>query len=142
MWETIMADIDKVLKAYIVLRDKLDTIKKRQKEELADLEEKQAKLLAFLQKKLEEFGSDSLKVNGVGTVFKAKKSSIKIADKKEFSAWLMQQIEAQGADALGILTLSANKTSVLDYMDEHEDALPPGISYTTWIEAQVRRDTK
>lgn len=134
-------DINKANAAYLKLRDIIDAKKKEHKAEIKVLEEKQDKILKWLHKELDATGQESARTVA-GTAFKATKDSVRIGNKTEFTDFLMQEIEEKGADALYLLTLSANKNSMKEYMEEHEGELPPGINYEKWIEVQVRKSTK
>jgi chromosome condensin MukBEF complex kleisin-like MukF subunit len=131
-------DINKVVAGYIKLRDKIDELKKDHKAQLKELTDKQDKLAAFLEKRLTEIGVDNVKVDA-GTVFRATKDSVTVANKAEFGQFILDQIEDHGLDALYMMTMAASKTAVKDYMADNEDEPPPGISYTTKQEIQIRR---
>ena len=133
-----MSSVDRAISAYVHLRDEIETIKKRHKEELKALNEKQEKLSGYLGKILEQSGVKSMK-SDAGTVFQATKDSVRVADKALFSDFVVEQIQQDGVDALGILTLSANKNAIKAYMEDNKDSLPPGVTYERWHEIQIRR---
>ena len=133
-----MSNIDKAIAAYVKLRDKIEAMEKQHKAAKKELVDKQLKLAALIEKVMDSIGTESVKSEH-GTAFKAKKDSVKVANKADFSEFIVQEIERDGVDALYLLTLSAAKNAVKDYMAEHEDELPPGIKYETWQEVQVRR---
>ena len=131
-------DIQRAVAAYLKLRDMIDETKDRHKQELKELTTKQAKVGEYLDRALTKVGVENVKTD-MGTAFKATKDSVKVANKAEFSQFIVDRIKEDGIDALYLLTLSAAKNAIKDYMEEHEDELPPGIEYRTWHEIQVRR---
>lgn len=131
-------DLKKAVKAYILLRSKVDERKKEHKAELKELTDKQAKIANLIQKQLDELGVDNIKTED-GTAFKAKKDSVTVKNKADFMEFVVNQVKESGADGLYMMSITANKNAVKEYMEEHEDELPPGVKYEAWTEVQVRK---
>lgn len=62
--------------------------------------------------------------------------STTVDDWKTFSEWLLENGYTH------MLKADCKKTAVIDYMKEHEDALPPGIKYDSGKKLHFRRGTK
>jgi hypothetical protein len=137
-----MANIDKAITAYINIRDEIAARKKVFDESIKDLKEKQGKIAAHIDSKLTELGVDSIKSTTAGTAFRKTTSLISVSDKAEYATFVLARIEELGADGLCYLTMSASKPAVVDYMDENDDRLPPGIKFDQKTEIQIRKPTK
>src|SRR5271169_2879430 len=112
--------IDKVIGAYIQLRDGVDTIKKRHKEELAPINDKMSKLEAWLQLQLQTQGINSFAAKGVGTAFLKNVTSVTTEDWSATLDWIKK------SNAWEFLEQRVSKTVVQDYM-ESQGEVPPGI---------------
>ena len=130
-------DLDKAVESYIDLRDRIAALDRTHKAKVKGIKDVQLKLQAFIQKKLEEVGAENIKTEH-GTAFKATKDSVRVTNKAEFMQFITQRVEEAGVDGLYMLTVSASKNAVKEYMEDHEDDLPPGIKYEQWQEIQVR----
>ena len=137
-----MANIDKAISAYINIRDEIAARKKVFEESIAELKEKQGKISAHIDAKLTELGVDSIKSSTAGTAFRKTTSLISINDKSAYTDFVMERIEELGSEGLCYLTMSAAKPAVTEYMDEHDDAVPPGIKFDQKTEIQIRKPTK
>ena len=125
--------VEQVVEAVITTRDEIDAIKKRHKDELADLEELQEKRTKWLHKQLDEVGTDSMKTKS-GTFFKKKTERVGVDDVEAFHAFIKTH------DAWDLLTKAVNKTSALERIGEDRDVSKiPGLKYSSEIEVQVRR---
>lgn len=125
---------EQVVAAYIATRDEISEIKERHKEELAERVALQEKRAQWLHQQLNDAGSDSVKIKGVGTFFKKKNEFLSVADLEEFHSYIKEH------DAWDLLTKAVNKTAALERMGEDRDVTKvPGLKYTTETEVQVRR---
>lgn len=130
-------DINKAVSSYLRLRMKIAELEKAHKAEIAELKEVQKKLQHWLQGKFDEMGVDNVKTEH-GTAFKATKDSIRVSNKSEFMQYVVSQVEERGVDGLYLMSVTANKTATKEYMEEHDDELPPGVKYDAWTEVQIR----
>lgn len=137
-----MANIDKAITAYINIRDEIAARKKVFDESIKDLKEKQGKISAHIDSKLNELGVDSIKSTTAGTAFRKTTPLISVGDKTEYAAFVMDRIEELGSEGLCYLTMSASKNAVVEYMEENNDQLPPGIKFDQKTEIQIRKPTK
>lgn len=131
--KTMSIKAEQVVGAVVSTRDEIDAIKKRHKDELADLEELQEKRTKWLHKQLDEVGTDSMKTK-FGTFFKEKTERVGVEDADTFYAFVKEH------DAWDLLTKAVNKTSALERFGEDRDVSKvPGLKYSSEIEVQVRR---
>jgi hypothetical protein len=133
----VIVDINKATAGYLKLRTIIAEKEKAHKAEIAELKEKQTKIQNWLQAKFEEIGFDNVKTDH-GTAFKATKDSIRVSNKAEFMQFIVDQVKESGVDGLYLMSVTANKTATKEYMEDHEDMLPPGVKYDSWTEIQVR----
>lgn len=124
--------IDQVIAAVITMRDQIDAKKKQHKEELAPLNEKMAKLEAFIQLQLTKAGVNSMAAKGVGTAFLQNVTSVTTEDWDATLAWIKAQ------ESWEFLEHRVSKTVVQDYM-ESTGEVPPGVRVSTEVEVRVRR---
>lgn len=137
-----MANIDKAITAYINIRDEIAARKKVFDESIKDLKDKQGKISAHIDSKLNELGVDSIKSTTAGTAFRKTTPLISVGDKTEYATFVMDRIKELGSEGLCYLTMSASKNAVVEYMEENNDQLPPGIKFDQKTEIQIRKPTK
>ena len=158
-----MPTIEDVIKKYIELRDRKAEIAKRQAEELKPISEGMEQIENWLMHQMNESGVDSLKVNGVGTAFKANATSCQMADAAAFKEFVFEpaaeaifnQLVSYGfdlpdtgqADFLNILRdlarwdmvdFRAGKKGIQEYI-ENENTPVPGVNVNTVATISVRR---
>lgn len=122
----------KRVEQYILLRDKIKAIQERHKAELAPLNDALFKVNGMLLNHLNEIGSDSITVKGVGTAYKKTTSSATLADAAEFRRHVI------GTESWELVDMKANAPKVAEYIAEHGD-VPPGVNFTTRTDVGVRR---
>ena len=133
--------MDKLISAYRNIRAKIDADTKAFNEEMVPLKAKLDTIDGVMLKVLEASGTKSMATES-GTAFKKKSESIKVEDKAAFTQFVMDKMATDGADAFGYMTCAASKTVILEYMEDNEGLLPPGIKYDSFIAVQVRKPTK
>jgi hypothetical protein len=69
-----------------------------------------------------------------GTAFRTTKTGLNIADRDVFWNWLQEDPTGRRS----MLTLSANKTSVGEYIEKNGTP-PPGLNYQVMATIQIRR---
>lgn len=124
--------LDAVISGVITVRDQIDALKKQQKEALAPLNDKLAKLEAYLQMQLTAQGMTSLAAKGVGTAYLQNVTSCTVEDWEATLGWI------KTTDAWEFLERRVSKTVVQEYM-ESQGEVPPGVNVRTEIEVRVRR---
>lgn len=126
------ADFDKLLGAYIALRDKRDAIKKKQSEELRPYTEAlgkaEAKFLQYMnESQINSIGADS------GTAYRASRVRAKVEDWSVALPFIIEN------ELWSMLTSSVSKEAVEGFMESNNGALPPGITTNTEHYVNVRR---
>ncbi len=124
--------IDAVITGVLVLRDQIDAKKQEHKAELAPLNEKMAKLEAYLLSQLQLSGSTSVAAKGVGTAYIQNVTSVTVEDWPATLDWI------KTTEAWEFLERRVSKTVVQEYM-ESQGEVPPGVKASTEVEVRVRR---
>jgi hypothetical protein len=128
------SDLDKRTEQYVLLRDTIDKIKERHKEELAPYEDVKKKFEAFFLETLDTLGVTSVK-GPHGTVYKRIEASATIADGSAFREYVVSNELFELAD------IRANKTAVREFV-ENKGIAPPGVNYSTSYAVGCRRGNK
>lgn len=126
-----MPNIDHAVSGYIRLRDMKKEMEARHKEELAPIKDKMNKLEVWLLKQLQDQGADNIKTPH-GTTYLSRRVSVRAEDKQAFMDYIKEQ------DMFGLLEVRPSKEAVTEFMESTGD-LPPGITTTTDLTANVRR---
>jgi hypothetical protein len=133
-----MADpqADKIIEAYMLLREKRSVLKKAYDEEDSVLKANQEKLENWLLKKMEEVGTDQLKVSGIGTAFRQIKTRVSCSDWPSF--W--PKIAELGR--WDFLQKRLSDKAIKDFMDDPANAevALPGITTFNEFEVTVRKN--
>jgi hypothetical protein len=124
--------IDQVIAAVITVRDQIDAVKKKHKEELAPLNSNMEKLEAYIHLQLQKAGVNSMAAKGVGTAFIQKVVDVTVEDWDATIAWIKAQ------ESWEFLEHRVSKTVVQDYM-ESTGEVPPGVRVNSEDEVRVRR---
>lgn len=124
--------LDAVITGVITLRDQIDALKAEQKAALAPLNEKMAKLEAYLQSQLQLSGSTSVSAKGIGTAYLQSVVSVTVEDWAATLEWIKR------TDAWEFLERRVSKTVVQEYM-ESQGEVPPGVKTSSEVEVRVRR---
>jgi hypothetical protein len=124
--------LDQVITGVISLRDKIDEIKKRHKEELAPLNQSMEKLEAYLQLQLTNLGTTSFAAKGIGTAYLQNVVGVTVEDWDATLAWIRSN------EFWELLERRVSKTVVQEYM-ESKGEVPPGVNVRSETEVRVRR---
>ena len=124
-------DIDKRVGQFVQLRDKINEIKEKHKQELAPFNEALEKLNSLLLNHLNQIGGDSVKT-AQGTVYKTVKKSASIADKTAFWAYVVANADWD------LIDYKANVSAVAEHAED-KGTLPPGVNLTQNSLVGVRR---
>ena len=123
--------LDRVIAAYVKLRDAKTAMAKRHKEELSPITDKMDFLEGYLQKFLLDRNMESMRTEQ-GTAFLQRVSSATVKDWTATLAFIQKNKEWSFLDA------RVNKTAVKDYI-EASGQIPPGVEFTEMIVTRVRR---
>ena len=128
-----MADItaDRIIEAYVALRDKRSELKKSYDAEDGVLKEKQAKLEAWLLGKFEEVGSDSFK-SGAGTAFRQVDTKVSCGDWLAFWPFMAE------IGRYDFMEKRLSSKAIKDYIAEGNDP-PPAVTLFNEYKVVVRR---
>lgn len=130
----VSAEVEELIKTYVAVRDELDTHRKAwqgtERKYKASLGNMEARLNAIMA----ELGVDQLKKAGIGTAFFKTTDFVNILDWEAISKFVV------ATDNIQMLQRRMAKAAVLEYMEDHEGELPPGLKYGVKKEIIVRRD--
>lgn len=124
---------ESVVERMIAIRDKRSELKAEFTKADEELKDMFAKGEAWLMQHLTAAGVDSMKANGVGTVFTKAELQTSIADRAAFDNFVVETGRVDMYEA------RVSKTAVKDYMETNHGELPPGIQARTERVVQIRR---
>jgi hypothetical protein len=127
-------NFEKMIGAYITLRDWLDAKKKAYEEEIEPRKQQLEALNELLLKKLNVTGQNTARTEA-GTAYKKVWHSATVADKDAFMRHVI------GTQDWDLIDWRANKTAVVDCVKENQEP-PPGINYSSGYDVGVRRPGK
>lgn len=130
----VIIPIDRLVKVYVKMRDAKSEMTKRHDAEVAVLDEAMDKISVEFKRRALEQGTDGFKTD-FGTVYLQTSLKSSCADWQIFYDWMQKE------NALDFLEKRISNGQIKTYMEEHEGALPPGISVFKEIEARVRRNS-
>lgn len=119
---------------YVKLRDKVDAMTKAFEESLVPYRQGMDAITGALTQEMDRLGTDSIKVNDVGTAYRSTVMGCKVADRDTFFKFVLDN------EAVGFLTSAVTKESVKEYIDEHK-CPPPGIDVTFIKKLNIRRSS-
>lgn len=123
--------IDELVERYIKIRDSKKAIKEQYDADVAKLDAAMEKIEAYLLKKMQEQGLESMPTSA-GTAYKSIRSSATVADKPMFRQFCIDN------DAWHLADLRASSVEVSKHLEETED-LPPGVNFRQSVTVNVRR---
>lgn len=124
-------NIGDVIRTYMKLRDQKATIEAEVKERVSDLKNKMEKLEAYLKTQMDEQGLTSFK-SDYGTAFLTTTDYANVAD------WDAVLTFIRNNDAFDMLEKRVSKIAVRGYIEANK-AIPPGVTYGTKLEINVRK---
>ena len=125
------SNISKAVGKYIILRDKLGSIRKAYTLFEDSVKGRQETLNVMMVQKGQEDGVDSFKTP-LGTAFKKIKNSYRVQDWDAYSTWLIEN------DNMHCVEKRAAKTAVEEIHIETGE-VPPGLEHIQEIEYQFRK---
>lgn len=117
---------------YVQLRDSKKAAEDKFDEFLAanyklEMDKLELELLDFMNAN----GLDNV-ASSAGTAYKSVTKSVTTADPREFIRHVI------GTQDFDLVDMKPNKTKIVE-MVENNEALPPGVSYTTFVKVGIRR---
>lgn len=122
-------DVNRLLKAFIKLRSQKEELARMQKEEMDIIVHKMETLEAAIRKAAQDAKVDSFKTES-GTATIVTNMKVSCDDWEAFSEFLADK------NPLVFLGKRISITSIKDYMDMNDGAVPPGVK--TFREASLR----
>ena len=123
---------EKIITAYINLRDAIAAKKKEQEVEILKLEEKLDMLNGLLLEKCEEAGCN-ISVPGIGRVNRRVDRQYWTSDWPEFYKMVKEH------DAFHLLHKRISNKAVQEFLEEHPEATPPGLNVDSKYVVTVTR---
>jgi hypothetical protein len=127
-------DFEKVIGAYITLRDYIEAQDKAHAERMKERKDQLAKLNSILLTTLNATGQDSAKTKA-GTAYRKAWTSATIRDKDAFRRHVI------GTEDWDLIDWRANKTAVTKAVEENNQP-PPGVDFNKGYDVGVRRPGK
>lgn len=125
--------IETLIAKYIKARDLKATLKAEYDLKVEALDSAMEKIENVVLAKLNEMGTDSFGVKGVGTAYKSAVTSATVAD------WDATLQFIKDNDMWNLLDHRVNKTAVVEYRKANDD-LPPGVNWREEHVVRIRRD--
>ncbi len=120
-----------VIRTYMKLRDQKAAIEVETKERVADLKAKMEKLEAYLKAQMDAQGLTSFK-SDYGTAFLTTTDYANVADWDAVLSFVREN------EAYDMLEKRVSKIAVRGYIEANK-AVPPGITYGTKLEVNIRK---
>lgn len=124
---------EKVVAHMIQLRDEMKEIEREAEARVAALKAQYAKGEAFLLAQLNAMGEGASMKLSTGTVFTTQKLLANVADKGAFANFIRETGEVE------LLQMRVSTTVLKDYMEQHDQQLPPGLNTTIERTINIRR---
>ena len=127
-----MTDINAIVEHYVALRDHKSRLDAEHKARIAEIEAQMHNAEVFLLDHLNQNGLDRVGT-GAGTVYVTVKTMPALKDKSAFLDYIRSTGEVE------LLQARVSSTAVKEFMENHNNQLPPGVEVTTAREVSVRR---
>lgn len=125
--------LERLIRAYMLMREKRSEIKREFEEADGSLKHKMGLVEAELLKMLNKAGSDSLKIKGLGQAYLSKRVTVKATDWNALYDFIMETKQ------IDLLQKRIASRVVQEYV-ETEGELPPGVDMSSERVVNVRRD--
>jgi len=125
-------DVNRLTRAFVHMRDARLKLKSHFEKQDRAIKAKQAVIEAAMLDFLNTHNLDSAPTEA-GTFYRQKETTPTGSDWDAFYKWVKEQ------DAFDFLERRIKKTAINDYMEEHDGAIPPGVSVFTEFVVRVRR---
>ena len=121
-----------LITAHQQLKEQKTELKRQFDAQVADIDAKLEKVLAGLNKIMNEQGVSNIK-GDAGLAYYGTKTSASVADWDLFLNWAIEN------DRKDLIGRHCSKDAVVAYKEEHDDTLPPGINWYAEKELRIRR---
>lgn len=126
-------DLDALTRAYRNIRDAKAQINREAEAKVAELDEKLAKIEAVMLKILNDGNGEGIRTAS-GTFFRKMDVVPSGQDWAAFYAWVKEN------DAFDALERRIKKTFIVDYMNNHDGEIPPGVNVFRRFKVEVRKN--
>lgn len=123
--------IEKIVNAYVQIRDQKKELADRHKEEIKPFNDKLKTLESVLLRELDNSGGESVRCKS-GTVYRIHRTSSKVENWDEVLQFILDN------ELYHILEKRVSKSAVEEYVEANGEA-PPGVAITTDATVGVRR---
>lgn len=130
-----LPSLDKLVQAYKAIGDARTVKRHAWEAEDQQLETGQAQIKAAILQVMNATGATSIRTDH-GTAIRTLKTKPSVADWSAVYAWIVADPER-----FELMEKRVKSTFVKDYMDTHDNQLPPGINVHQEFEISVRRPT-
>lgn len=127
-------DMTKIVATHLKIRQKRSEIKKAFDEQDKELKAQQERLEAAMLKFMQDNKMSSVKTDA-GTFYRQEEIKPAGSDWDAFYKWVREE------DAFDALERRIKKGFIVDYMEENEGELPPGVSVYREFVVRVRKAT-
>lgn len=128
-------NLEDTVKVYLRIRDAIEELKERQKEELKALEDKYEVVAESLLDFCNSQNLDSVKTQA-GTI------SRRVSSRYWTSDWDSLHRVIKEHDAFDLLEKRIHNGNMKQFLEEYPEAFPPGLQADSKYTVQVRRATK
>ena len=125
--------VDDIMREYLGTRDHLDEKRHEYQGIERDLKARLTMMSLVMREKADAIGVDSFPIRGLGTAYRATKTSIRVADWESYWKWLQETGNSQCVEK------RAAKLAVLE-VTRATGKLPPGLDRIDEVEFLVRRN--
>lgn len=122
-----------VVQRMLDIRERRDALKRAYEAEDVGLKQMYEKGDAFIRQHLQTSGEDGFKINGVATVFTSQRLKASVGDRAAFKDFVLEN------DAIDLMEFRVSVTNLKEYMEEHDGAVPPGVTARTERTLNIRR---
>ena len=126
-------ETEKLIKAYIKLRDARSELSAEFKAKDGELLEKQARIEEVLREHAKEHGLTNMKT-AAGTAFLRTKTTFYAPEWSSFAKWLSKL----GEDGLNMVEQRIQQTNFKQYLEENPDEIPP-VNSKSELQIVIRR---
>jgi hypothetical protein len=123
---------DKAMKAYLDLRTEVERAEAAHKAAVASMKSQMLDLETWITMKAQEDGIDTIKSEGIGTVYWSTHHSCTVASRDAFFAFVRDN------NAFDLLENRASKTAVKSFIEANGEA-PPGVTFSSIKAFNLRR---
>lgn len=127
-----MADVDKLVRTFVKMRDKKAELNAAHDAQIASLDEQMDIIKDAISEAIKETGGTAIKTQ-YGTATRVIRRKFWTADKEAFINFALEN------DARGLLDVRVAQKNTGEWIDEHEGEIPNGINVEQRYDVQVRR---